>query len=249
MPAGFEVFNSNGVKIIDNLSPCVALAQKTSITAWTGTAGDLGSINTVTVSYVGNANSVPVPVVYANPAVHGANFVIGIMSQTRSGNTWTYKIGMAYDEGTTQPSPSGSVFFLVYDRPSYVAGSSGTGIQIFDSSGLIIFAGPTSPTNGAILKPAGLANTTLPSSPKYGAIASYLKIENIYDYSENTDLTWTLTVREYAYGARMTATGILTDEALSATLFQSGSGGGGGGGDFFYGVNQDPVAANITGTV
>lgn len=248
MPAGFEVFNASGVKIIDNLSPCLALAQKTSITAWTGTAGDLNSVSTVTISYTGTANSVPVPVVYADPAVHGANFVIGVMSQTRSGNTWTYIIGIAYDEGTTVPSPSGSVFFLVYDRPKFTSGAAGSGIEVFDSAGLIIFAGPASPTNGAILKPAGLANTTLASGPKYAAIASFLKIEDIYDYTLNTDLTFTLTIREFATGARMTSTGIVTDETLSATFIELDSGGGTGS-TTLYGVNQDPVAADVTGTI
>lgn len=248
MPAGFEVFNASGVKIIDNLSPCLALTQRTPITAWTGQAGDLNSVNTVTISYTGNANSVPVPVVYADPAVHGANFVTGVMSQTQSGNTWTYVIGMAYDEGTTVPSPNGSVFFLVYDRPNFTATGPGSGIEVFDGSGRIIFKGPVSPTNGAILKPAGLANTTLASGPKYAAIASYLKIEDIYDYTLNTDLTFTLSIREFAYGARMTSTGILTDETLSATFIELDSGGGTSG-STFYGVNQDPVAANVTGTV
>jgi hypothetical protein len=247
MPVGFEVFNANGVKVVDNTFPCLALAQKTSITAWTGTFGDLGSVDTVSISYSGTADSVPVPVIYAAPATH-SSAVIGIVRSSRSGNTWTYIIGIAYPEGTTRPSPSGSVFLLIYDRPLAAAGSSGRGLEIFDSAGLLIFAGPTSPTNGAHLKPVGLSAATLPTGPKYAAIASYIRVETQYDYSQNTDQTWTLAIREDVEGAYIQATTVTTSSFLAASFINLNSGGGSGFTEF-YGVIQDPIAADVTGSV
>lgn len=247
MPVGFEVFNSSGVKIIDNLSPCLALAQKTSVTAWTGTFGDLNSVQTISISYAGTANSTPVPVVYADPSIH-SDGVIGIVRSSRSGNTWTYILGIAYPEGTTPPSPSGSVFLLIYDRPLAASGSVNRGIEVYSDAGLLIFAGPISPTNGAHLKPVGIAGLTLPSGPKYAAIASYLRVEDIYDYSENTDLTWTLSIRENVEGCSIQSTSIQTSSILAASFVDLDAG---GGSNFtsFYGVIQDPVAANVTGSV
>jgi hypothetical protein len=247
MPVGFEVFNSSGVKIIDNLSPCLALAQKTSVTAWTGTFGDLNSVQTISISYAGTANSTPVPVVYANPSIHSAA-VIGIVRSSRSGNTWTYILGIAYPEGTTPPSPSGSVFLLIYDRPLAASASVNRGIEVYSDTGLLIFAGPISPTNGAHLKPVGLAGATLPSGPKYAAIASYLRVEDIYDYSQNTDFTWTLSIRENVEGCSIQSTSIQTSSILAASFVDLDSGGGSSFSSF-YGVIQDPVVANVTGSV
>jgi hypothetical protein len=248
MPVGFEVFNANGVKVVDNQSPCLALAQKTAVTSWTGTFGDLNSVQTISVSYAGSANSTPVPVVYANPSIH-SNGVIGIINSSRSGNTWTYLLGIAYPEGTTPPSPNGSVFLLIYDRPLVVPGSSGRGIEVYDAAGLLIFAGPISPTNGAHLKPVGLAGTTLPSGPKYAAIGSYLRIENIYDYSQNTDQTWTLSIRENVEGCSIQSTNIQATGSILTASFINLNSGGGSSFSSFYGILQDPVAADVTGTV
>jgi hypothetical protein len=248
MPVGFEVFNANGVKVIDNQSPCLALAQKTSVTAWTGTFGDLNSVQTISISYAGTANSIPVPVVYADPAIHSAG-VIGIINSSRSGNTWTYLLGVAYPEGATPPSPSGSVFLLIYDRPLAASGSSGRGIEVFSDTGLLIFAGPISPTNGAHLKPVGLAGATLPSGPKYAAIGSFLRVEDIYDYTLNTDLSFTLTIQERVEGSSIQATSVQASGSILAASFVELDSGGGTSGTTFYGVVQDPVAANVTGTV
>ena len=248
MPVGFEVFNVNGVKVIDTQSPCLALAQKTAVTAWTSTFGDLNSVQTISVSYVGSANSTPVPVVYANPSIH-SNGIIGIISSSRSGNTWTYLLGIAYPEFTTPPSPNGSVFLLIYDRPLVVSGSSGRGIEVYDASGLLIFAGPISPTNGAHLKPVGLAGATLPSGPKYAAIGSYLRVENIYDYSENTDQTWTLSIRENVDGCNIQSTNIQATGSILTASYINLESGGGSSSTTFYGIIQDPVVANVTGTV
>lgn len=248
MPVGFEVFNSSGVKVVDNESPCLALAQKTSVTAWTGTFGDLNSVQTISVSYAGTANSTPVPVVYLDPATH-PTAVIGIINSSKSGNTWTYLLGIAYPEGTAPPSPSGSVFLLIYDRPLAASASVNRGIEVYNDAGLLIFAGPISPTDGAHLKPVGLAGDTLPSGPKYAAIASYLRVQNIYDYSQNTDQTWTLSIREDVEGCSIQATSIqATGSILTASFIDLNSG---GGSNFtnFYGIIQDPVAANVTGTV
>lgn len=248
MPAGLEVFNADGVKIIDNQSPCLSLAQKTAVTSWTGTFGDLNSVQTISVSYAGTANSTPVPVVYANPSIHSSG-VIGIINSSRSGNTWTYLLGIAYPEGITPPSPNGSVFLLVYDRPLEVAGSSGRGIEVYSDTGLLIFAGPISPTNGAHLKPVGLAGVTLPSGPKYAAIGSYLRVENIYDYSQNTDQTWTLSIRENVEGSSIQATNIQATGSILTASFVDLNSGGGSSITTFYGIIQDPVVANVTGTV
>lgn len=248
MPVGLEVFNADGVKVIDNQSPCLALAQKTAVTAWTGTFGDLNSVQTISISYVGSANSTPVPVVYANPSIH-SNGVVGIITSSRSGNTWTYILGIAYPEGTTLPSPNGSIFLLIYDRPLPIGGSSNRGIEVYSDASLLIFAGPISPTNGAHLKPVGLAGATLPSGPKYAAIGSYLRVENIYDYSQNTDQTWTLAIRENVEGCSIQATNIQASGGILTASFVNLNSGGGSSYTSFYGIIQDPVVANVTGTV
>jgi hypothetical protein len=248
MPAGFEFWNANGVRVTDLQSPCLALAQKTAVTAWTGTFGDLNSVQTISISYAGTADSVPVPVVYADPAIH-SNGVIGILRSSRSGNIWTYILGMAYPEGVTPPSPNGSVFLLIYDRPLAVSADICRFIELFDDAGRLIFAGPISPTNGAHLKPVGLAGATLPSGPKYAAIGSFLRVENIYDYSQNTDQTWTLTIRENVEGCSIQTNSVQATGGMLTASFLELNSGGGSGFSSFSGVIQDPVAVNVSGTV
>lgn len=248
MAEGIEVYNANGVKIIDAVSPCLVLAQKTAVNAWTGSTGDLESVRTATITYNGQSDSTPVPVVYLDPAVHGGSHVAGVFSQSRSGNTWTYVLAVAYPIGMDEPNPSGSVFFLIYDRPRAATSGANRGFETYDATGKPTFTSPTSPTNGALLKPVGLAGTPLPTGRKYGALASYLRVSNTYDGDLNTDQTFTLSVREDAIGTTVTSTGVVVSEVLSETFF-SPNAGGGGNGVSNYGVIQDPVAVDLTGTV
>lgn len=247
MPHGFEVFNSSGIKVIDSDSPCLVLAQKTSITAWTGAIGDLGSVQTISITYNGRSDSVPVPVIYTSPSLHGSTYVAGIVRVSRSGNSWTYLVGIAYGMGISAPSPSGGTFLLIYDRPGPVASGSGRGLVVYDAAGLVTFAGPISPTDGAILKPVGLENVTF-AAGTYGAMASFLRIEDNYDYSQNTDQTYTLIVREFCFGATITSTGVGNTEIESANYVAANSSGGGNG-TLNYGINQDIIVVNLAGSV
>lgn len=248
MSQGIEVFNAAGVKVIDALSPCLVLAQKTPVTAWTGFTGDLQSVRTASITYTGQADSTPVPVIYLDPAVHGAACVSGVFSLSRSGNTWTYVLAVAYATNVPEPDPNGSVFFLIYDRPRASAGGSSQGFEVYDAAGKPTFTGAVSPTNGAILKPVALSGTVLPIGPKYGALASFLRVQNTYDGDLNTDQTFTLSVREDSMGVNISSTGVAINEVLSGTFF-SPNAGGGGNGVANYGVIQEPIAVDLTGTV
>lgn len=248
MSQGIEVFNAAGIKIIDAISPCLVLAQKTPITAWTGFTGDLQSVQTATVTYTGQADSTPVPVIYLDPAVHGSSCVAGVFSMSRSGNTWTYVLAVAYPQFASPPNPNGSVFFLIYDRPRSSSSGASQGFEVYDVNGKPTFTGAVSPTNGAFLKPVGLGGTSLPAGRKYGALASFFRVQNTYDGDLNTDQTFSLSVREDCTAVNISSTGVSLLEILSSSFF-SPNAGGGGNGVSNYGIIQEPIAVDLTGTV
>lgn len=233
MPVGFTAINDSGIFQIDENSFVLSVMESgdvSSLGSSTLAPGDHG----IEYTFTTNVNQ-PIFGVYIPQAT---NYCGGISSATLSGSTWTVKITLWPQIGTTRTLTN--MKYFVFGRPT-APGSSGVGIEVRDSSSNFRFSSERN-----IKTIAGGADVTINAAKRYAIVGGQITYSDFLDIDFVTTDVWTTHAYQYGKGYISDAGGIRTTEYLTYDFSSVGSSGGGSTATLNVGVAQPAFAIDVT---
>ena len=226
--AYFEAKNDGQTYQVEEQSITFALAQLT-----TPSFGAGNYLREATVTYNGTADSRPV-LAFHNPT--NTNGVMAVRSESKSGNTWTYKLWLARDQAGIAFANLSSIRAAVFDRP--VVGGSGVGVEFYDASAKPLFV-----ANNRQMKVKDVGTGTYPTlaTGSYFAVGGGCSVEVDVDFEQLTTMDWEET-RIYGLNGYKTSNNSIVEDFVRYDVTSNVGAAGGSSYTEYYGVQQ-PVYA------